>query len=48
MNILGFKNLHRDFPGMKELAEMFEEAGFKDIHVKPYSGGVAAMHIGYK
>lgn len=38
----------RDFPGMKELAKMFEEAGFKDIHVKPYSGGVAAMHSGRK
>ena len=38
----------RDFPGMKELAGMFKEAGFKDIHVKPYSGGVAAMHSGRK
>jgi demethylmenaquinone methyltransferase / 2-methoxy-6-polyprenyl-1,4-benzoquinol methylase len=38
----------RDFPGMKELAELFEEAGFKDIYFKPYSGGVAAMHVGYK
>lgn len=38
----------RDFPGMKELAKMFEEAGFKNIHVKPYSGGVAAMHSGRK
>ncbi|MBN8190749.1 demethylmenaquinone methyltransferase [Bacillus sp. NTK074B] len=38
----------RDFPGMKELAEMFRKAGFKDIHVKPYSGGVAAMHSGIK
>jgi demethylmenaquinone methyltransferase / 2-methoxy-6-polyprenyl-1,4-benzoquinol methylase len=38
----------RDFPGMKELADMFKEAGFKDIYFKPYSGGVAAMHVGYK
>ncbi|MCA1058327.1 demethylmenaquinone methyltransferase [Rossellomorea aquimaris] len=38
----------RDFPGMKELAAMFEEAGFNNIHVKPYSGGVAAMHSGRK
>lgn len=38
----------RDFPGMKELAGLFEKAGFKDIKVKPYSGGVAAMHVGYK
>lgn len=38
----------RDFPGMKELAVMFEKAGFKDVFYKPYSGGVAAVHIGYK
>ncbi len=38
----------RDFPGMKELAAMFEEAGFRDVHVKPFSGGVAAMHSGRK
>jgi demethylmenaquinone methyltransferase / 2-methoxy-6-polyprenyl-1,4-benzoquinol methylase len=38
----------RDFPGMKELADLFNEAGFKDIYFKPYSGGVAAMHVGYK
>ncbi len=38
----------RDFPGMKELATMFGEAGFKDVHVKPFSGGVAAMHSGKK
>jgi demethylmenaquinone methyltransferase / 2-methoxy-6-polyprenyl-1,4-benzoquinol methylase len=38
----------RDFPGMKELAKMFETAGFKDVFYKPYSGGAAAVHIGYK
>ncbi|MBS4191038.1 demethylmenaquinone methyltransferase [Bacillus sp. FJAT-49705] len=38
----------RDFPGMKELALMFEEAGFVNVKYKPYSGGVAAVHIGYK
>ncbi|MBS4173279.1 demethylmenaquinone methyltransferase [Bacillus sp. FJAT-49736] len=38
----------RDFPGMKELAVMFEKAGFQHIQYKPYSGGVAASHIGYK
>lgn len=38
----------RNFPGMKELAKMFGEAGFKDVYYKPYSGGVAAVHIGYK
>ncbi|AQX53911.1 demethylmenaquinone methyltransferase [Priestia flexa] len=38
----------RDFPGPKELAEMFKQAGFEDIEVKTYTGGVAAMHLGYK
>ncbi|UOE54220.1 demethylmenaquinone methyltransferase [Bacillus sp. CMF12] len=38
----------RDFPGMKELAGMFEEAGFENVTFKPYSGGVAAVHIGTK
>lgn len=38
----------RDFPGMKELANMFEEAGFVNVKYKPYSGGAAACHIGYK
>ncbi|HZG73906.1 MAG TPA: demethylmenaquinone methyltransferase [Chondromyces sp.] len=38
----------RDFPGMKELARMFEDAGFTNVSYKPYTGGVAATHIGYK
>jgi demethylmenaquinone methyltransferase/2-methoxy-6-polyprenyl-1,4-benzoquinol methylase len=38
----------RDFPGMKELARMFEAAGFKNVFYKPYSGGAAAVHFGYK
>jgi demethylmenaquinone methyltransferase / 2-methoxy-6-polyprenyl-1,4-benzoquinol methylase len=38
----------RDFPGMKQLATMFESAGFKKVHFKSYSGGVAAVHFGYK
>jgi demethylmenaquinone methyltransferase / 2-methoxy-6-polyprenyl-1,4-benzoquinol methylase len=38
----------RDFPGMKELARMFEKAGFANVSYKPYSGGVAAVHIGGK
>lgn len=38
----------REFPGMKELAKMFEQAGFSKVFYKPYSGGVAATHIGYK
>lgn len=38
----------RDFPGMKELADMFESAGFTQVQFKPYSGGVAAVHFGSK
>ncbi len=38
----------RDFPGMKELAEMFREAGLEHVTYKPYTGGVAAVHIGIK
>ncbi|WP_453995410.1 demethylmenaquinone methyltransferase [Bacillus nitroreducens] len=38
----------RDFPGMKELENMFREAGLTNIEVKPYTLGVAAMHLGYK
>ncbi len=38
----------RDFPGRRELANMFKEAGFTNVQVKGYTGGVAAMHLGYK
>ena len=38
----------RTFPGMKELANLFEKAGFKDVYYKPYDLGVAAVHIGRK
>ncbi|MBT2642052.1 demethylmenaquinone methyltransferase [Bacillus sp. ISL-41] len=38
----------KDFPGMKELAKMFSDAGFINVEYKPYSGGVAAVHIGRK
>jgi demethylmenaquinone methyltransferase/2-methoxy-6-polyprenyl-1,4-benzoquinol methylase len=38
----------RDFPGIKELARLFTQAGFKDVTYKPYSGGAAAVHIGQK
>ncbi|MEG0260257.1 MAG: demethylmenaquinone methyltransferase [Lysinibacillus sp.] len=37
-----------DFPGMKKLAAMFEEAGLEKVTYKPYSGGAAAMHMGWK
>ncbi|MCQ6273877.1 demethylmenaquinone methyltransferase [Bacillus sp. V3B] len=38
----------RNFPGMKELAHMFEQAGLQNVTYKPYTGGVAAVHIGFK
>ena len=38
----------RNFPGMKELANMFNQAGLQNVKYKPYNGGVAAVHIGYK
>ncbi|WP_409270477.1 demethylmenaquinone methyltransferase [Neobacillus sp. SCS-31] len=38
----------RDFPGAKELAGMFEKAGFHKVSFKPYSGGAAAVHLGQK
>jgi demethylmenaquinone methyltransferase/2-methoxy-6-polyprenyl-1,4-benzoquinol methylase len=38
----------RDFPGRRELAEMFRQAGLVNIEVKSYDGGVAAMHMGTK
>jgi demethylmenaquinone methyltransferase/2-methoxy-6-polyprenyl-1,4-benzoquinol methylase len=36
------------FPDRHELTEMFYRAGFKDIKVKAYCGGVAVMHLGCK
>lgn len=38
----------KDFPGMKALAKMIEQAGFVEVEYKPYSGGAAARHIGMK
>jgi demethylmenaquinone methyltransferase / 2-methoxy-6-polyprenyl-1,4-benzoquinol methylase len=38
----------RDFPDMKALARLFETAGFNNVFYKPYSGGAAAVHMGYK
>jgi demethylmenaquinone methyltransferase/2-methoxy-6-polyprenyl-1,4-benzoquinol methylase len=36
------------FPGMNELAKMFSEVGLTNIKVKPFTFGVAAMHLGIK
>lgn len=38
----------RNFPGMKELANMFKRAGFERVSYKAHTGGVAATHFGYK
>ena len=37
-----------NFPNKEKLKKMFMEAGFSDIKIKSYSGGVAAMHLGIK
>lgn len=37
-----------EFPGMKKLKAMFEEVGFERVTYKGYSGGAAAMHMGFK
>lgn len=36
------------FPGVKQLKKMFEKAGLENVTFKKYSGGAAAVHIGYK
>lgn len=38
----------KDFPDRKQLAALFEDVGLKNVTSKPYSGGAAARHIGYK
>ncbi|SES80611.1 2-octaprenyl-6-methoxy-1,4-benzoquinone methylase /demethylmenaquinone methyltransferase [Oceanobacillus limi] len=38
----------KNFPDKSELKQMFLEAGFSQVEVKSYTGGVAAMHMGYK
>ncbi|MBC1473423.1 demethylmenaquinone methyltransferase [Listeria grandensis] len=38
----------RAFPGMKKLADMFQEAGFDHVRYVPHSGGASATHFGYK
>lgn len=36
------------FPNKRKLKQMFFEAGFSKVKVKSYTGGVAAMHMGFK
>lgn len=37
-----------DFPGKEKLKRLFEQAGFSNIKVRSFTGGVTAMHLGYK
>ncbi len=37
-----------NFPGTKQLAQLFTDAGFTAVSYKSYSGGAAAGHVGYK
>lgn len=37
-----------DFPGKEKLKRLFEQAGFSNIKVRSFTGGVAAMQLGYK
>ena len=37
-----------NFPDKQTLKRLFFEAGFNDITVRSFTGGVAAMHLGYK
>ena len=38
----------RSFPDKQTLKQMFLQAGFSQVEVKSYSGGVAAMHLATK
>jgi demethylmenaquinone methyltransferase/2-methoxy-6-polyprenyl-1,4-benzoquinol methylase len=38
----------KNFPDSKELAAIFEEAGLVKVETYLLSGGIAALHIGYK
>lgn len=38
----------KDFPNRAALTKLFEDVGLVNVKSKPYSGGSAARHIGYK
>ncbi|HLS60896.1 MAG TPA: demethylmenaquinone methyltransferase [Virgibacillus sp.] len=38
----------QNFPDKAMLKQLFVEAGFSQVEVKSYTGGVAAMHMGFK
>ncbi|WP_251520832.1 MULTISPECIES: demethylmenaquinone methyltransferase [Staphylococcus] len=37
-----------DFPDKEKLRRLFAQAGFSHIKVRSFTGGVSAMHLGYK
>lgn len=37
-----------NFPDQQELADIFRKVGLKNVEVYPLTGGIAALHIGYK
>ena len=37
-----------DFPDKEKLKRLFTQAGFSNIKIRSFTGGVAAMHLGYK
>ncbi|MCU5745481.1 demethylmenaquinone methyltransferase [Staphylococcus sp. SQ8-PEA] len=37
-----------DFPDKEKLKRLFNQAGFSNIKIRSFTGGVAAMHLGYK
>ncbi|MEL6377861.1 MAG: class I SAM-dependent methyltransferase, partial [Pseudomonadota bacterium] len=38
----------RKFPNQRDFAAMIESAGFKRVTYRNYSGGIAALHSGWK
>jgi ubiquinone/menaquinone biosynthesis C-methylase UbiE len=34
------------FPGPAALAELVAAAGFRDVHVRLFAGGIVALHTG--
>lgn len=38
----------KNFPNKQALKQLFLEAGFQDVEIKSFTGGIAAMHKGYK
>jgi demethylmenaquinone methyltransferase/2-methoxy-6-polyprenyl-1,4-benzoquinol methylase len=38
----------RTFPDQDELAEMLRQAGFARVEVRKLSGGIAAIHSGWR